>query len=117
MLDSPLKEILSLNISSKYRKDIEHNKNIINSILEKETNNEKLKYLLEMKLNDWIGGIFLFKENSENVNKFNGLKSTLLYIFKDLKYQNDKNYLKRFVFYLYNFRSWFQNKKGRNKNN
>ena len=116
MLDSPLKEILSLNISSKYRKDIEHNKNIINSILEKETNNEKLKNLLEMKLNDWIDGIFLFKENSENVDKFNGLESTLLYI-KDLRYQNDKNYLKRFVFYLYNFRSWFQNKKGRNKNN
>ena len=39
MLDSSLKEILSLNTSSKYRKNkIEHNKNIINAILEKESN-------------------------------------------------------------------------------
>ena len=117
MLDSPLKEILSLDISVKYGKDKkEHNKKIINAII-KESNNEKVKNLLEMKLIDWINNIFLFKKNSENEAKFKGLESTLLNIIKNLTYPNDEHYLKRFVFYLYNFRSWFRNKKGRNENN
>ena len=117
MLDSPLREILSLDTSVKYGKDKKgHNKKIINSII-KESNNEKVKNLLEMKLNDWIDNIFLFKENSENETKYKGLESTLLYIIKNLEYPNDKDYLKRFVFYLYNFSNWFRNKKGRNENN
>ena len=117
MLDSPLREILSLDTSVKYGKDKKgHNKKIINSII-KELNNEKVKNLLEMKLNDWIDNIFLFKEKSEDETKFKGLESTLLYIIKNLEYPNDKDYLKRFVFYLYNFSNWFRNKKGRNENN
>ena len=117
MLDSPLKEILSLDTSVKYGKDKKgHNKKIINAII-KESNNEKVKNLLEMKLIDWIDNIFLFKKNSENEAKFKGLESTLLNIIKNLTYPNDEHYLKRFVFYLYNFRSWFRNKKGRNENN
>ena len=117
MLDSPLREILSLDTSVKYGKDKkEHNKKTINSII-KESNNEKVKNLLEMKLNDWINNIFLFKGNSENETKYKGLESTLLYIIKNLEYPNDKDYLKRFVFYLYNFSNWFRNKKGRNENN
>ena len=113
MLDSPLKDILSLDTSVKYGKDKkEHNKNIINAII-KESNNEKVKNLLEMKLIDWIDNIFLFKTNSEDEVKFKGLESTLLDINKNLEYPKDEHYLKRFVFYLYNFRSWFENKKGR----
>ena len=49
MLDSSLKEILSLDTSSKNGKDnIDHNKKIISDILEKESNNEKVKALLDM---------------------------------------------------------------------
>ena len=116
MLNSSLKEILSYETSSKYGQGIkDHNKNIIDDILEKEANNEKIKALLEMKLNKWIDEIFLFKENSGDNNKFKGLESTLFYIIK--KFPNDNDYLTRFVFYLYNFSNWFENKKGRNENN
>ena len=116
MLNSSLKEILSYETSSKYGQGIkDHNKNIIDDILEKEANNEKIKALLEMKLNKWIDEIFLFKENSGDNNKFKGLESTLFYIIKN--FPKDKDYLTRFLFYLYNFSSWFENKKGRNKNN
>ena len=76
---------------------------------------KKIITLLEMKLNKWIDEIFLFKENSGDNKKFKGLESTLLYIIK--KFPNDNNYLTRFLFYLYNFSNWFENKKGRNENN
>ena len=116
MLNSSLKEILSYETSSKYGQGIQnHNKNVIDDILKKEANNEKIKTLLEMKLNKWIDEIFLFKENSGDNNKFKGLESTLLYIIK--KFPNDNDYLTRFLFYLYNFSNWFENKKGRNENN
>ena len=118
MLDSSLKEILSLDTSSKYGKDNrENNKKIISAILEKESNNEKLKALLDMKFNDWIDNILLFKENTKDTDKFNGLESILSDLISKLKFPKDNYYLTRFLFYLFNFRSWFENKKGRNENN
>ena len=118
MLDSSLKEILSLDTSSKYGKDNrENNKKIISAILEKESNNEKVKALLDMKFNDWIDNILLFKENTKDTDKFNGLESILSDLISKLKFPRDNYYLTRFLFYLFNFRSWFENKKGRNKNN
>ena len=118
MLDSLLKEILSLDNSYKYGKNkTENNKNIIFAILEKESNNEKLKDLLDMKFNDWIDNILLFKENTKDTDKFNGLESILSDLISKLKFPRDNYYLTRFLFYLFNFRSWFENKKGRNENN
>ena len=118
MLDSSLKEILSLDTSSKYEKDnIDNNKKIINAILEKESNNEKVKALLDMKFNDWIDNILLFKENTKDTDKFNGLLSILSDLISKLQFPRDNYYLTRFLFYLFNFPSWFENKKGRNENN
>ena len=118
MLDSSLKEILSLDTSSKYGKDNrENNKKIISAILEKESNNEKVKALLDMKFNDWIDNILLFKENTKDKDKFNGLESILSDLISKLQFPRDNYYLTRFLFYLFNFRSWFENKKGRNENN
>ena len=117
MLDSSLKEILSLDTSSKYGKDNrENNKKIISAILEKESNNEKVKALLDMKFNDWIDNILLFKENTKDTDKFNGLESILSDLISKLQFPRDNYYLTRFLFYLFNFRSWFENKKGRNEN-
>ena len=118
MLDSSLKEILSLDNSYKYEKNkTENNKNIIFAILEKESNNEKLKDLLDMKFNDWIDNILLFKENKKDTDKFNGLESILSALISKFKLPRDNYYLTRFLFYLFNFRSWFENKKERNENN
>ena len=118
MLDSSLKEILSLDTSSKYGKDNrENNKKIISAILEKESNNEKVKALLDMKFNDWIDNILWFKENTKDTDKFNGLESILSDLISKLQFPRDNYYLTRFLFYLFNFRSWFENKKGRNENN
>ena len=118
MLDSSLKEILSLDTSSKFGKDNrENNKKIISAILEKESNNEKVKALLDMKFNDWIDNILLFKENTKDTDKFNGLLSILSDLISKLQFPRDNYYLTRFLFYLFNFRSWFENKKGRNENN
>ena len=106
MLDSSLKEILSLDTSSKYGKDNrENNKKIISAILEKESNNEKVKALLDMKFNDWIDNILLFKENTKDTDKFNGLESILSDLISKLQFPRDNYYLTRFLFYLFNFRS------------
>ena len=67
--------------------------------------------------NDWIDNILLFKENTEEKDKFNGLKSILSHLISTLEFPEDNYYLTRFLFYLFNFRSWFENKKGRNENN
>ena len=94
MLDSSLKEILSLDTSSKYGKDNrENNKKIISAILEKESNNEKVKALLDMKFNDWIDNILLFKENTKDTDKFNGLESILSDLISKLQFPRDNYYL------------------------
>jgi hypothetical protein len=113
MLKYSLAELLSYKTSLKNGSHKEnHNKNIILKILEKEKNNEKIKRLLNMKFNDWIN-IFLFKQKIEDNIIFNGLKSILEDII--IKFHGDNDYLTRFVFYLYNYQRWFENKKGRKK--
>ena len=111
MLNFSLAELLSYKTSLKNGSHKgNHNKNIILRILEKEANNEKIKKILNMKFNDWIN-IFLFKQEIEDDIKFNGLKSILEDII--IKFPEDNDYLTRFVFYLYNYQRWFENKKGR----
>ena len=115
ILNTSLEKILSQKISTKYGQNNEYyDKNIIANILEKEANIEKIKRLLQMKFIDWID-IFLFKKKEENEIKCNGLYKTLIDIIN--KNSDDDSYLTRFVLYLYNYKLYFQNKKGRNEKN
>ena len=61
LLDTPLKDLVSLNISQKYHKikDTYWNKKIIEKIMEKEKDNKEINDLLNMSFNDWIDILFI----------------------------------------------------------
>ena len=110
-----LKDIVSKDISSKYKtklQDKNYNKNIINEIIQNEENNEKLMNLLNMTFSDWID-IFTYKIENEYNKEYNLLQAALDKI-KD-KNNNDKEYLSKLIFYLYNYKRWFESKKGRSR--
>ena len=114
LLSMKLKDIVSKDISSKYKSKFEekdYNKNIINEIIQNEENNEKLMNLLDMTFSDWID-IFTYKIKNEYNKEINLLQQALDKINK--KNNNDKIYLSKLIFYLYNYKRWFESKKGRN---
>jgi len=63
-----------------------------------------------MSFNDWID-IFTYKKDWEYNINYNWFKFNLEKIDED-----DEEYFSRFIFYLYNYKRWFMNKKGRNRN-
>ena len=61
-----------------------------------------------MTFSQWID-VFTNKiENSFDFD-FNGLQNVL----NNLYNNEDDEYFSRFIFYLFNYQNWFQNKKGR----
>ena len=114
MLNTPLSTILSYTNRSKCKSNInpENNKKLIAEILEKEANNEIITKFLNMTFKDW-SDIFTRKKKIEHDIdiEFEGLRLALEKIMK----KNEDDYLTRFVFYLYNYNRWFQNKKRRKK--
>ena len=114
ILNKPLKEILSFNITTRCKSNInpDYNQKIISIIFEQEISNEKINKFLEMTFNEWIN-IFTLKKNIQDDFEFIGLESILQKIIKDFK--DDDAYLTRFVFYLYNYQRYFETKKGRNE--
>ena len=112
-----LKDLLSLNISSKcsLSKDKEFNKKNINRILEEEKDNKVIIDLLNMNFDKWID-VFTLKTSIENVPEFDGFEKTLKDIseIKDEGFEKkDGKYFSRFIFYLFNYQNYFKNKKGR----
>ena len=105
-----LKDLVSLDISSKYSlsEDKEFNKKNINKILKEERDNELLINLLNMTFGDWID-VFTLKKKIEIDPKFKGLEKAL----KEISDKNDEEYFSRFIFFLFNYKNYFQNKKGR----
>ena len=111
ILKTPLKDLISREISSRYRNQ-EHNKGwnkkIIDNVLEKEKDNDKIISLLNMNFDKWID-IFTYKQNWEYNIEIKGIKSFLLKI----QEETDAQYFSKVIFYLFNFQKWFLNKKGR----
>ena len=114
LLNMKLKDLVSKDISSKYKSKLnekDYNKNIINKIIQNEDSSEKLMNLLNMTFNEWID-IFTYKIENDYNKEYNLLQAALDKI--NQKNNNDKEYLLKFIFYLYNYKRWFESKKGRN---
>ena len=113
IFNTKLKDLASLNTSLKYKnnKDINVNKIKINNILQQEKNNEKINELLHMCFGDWID-VFTFKNKLENDITFNGLREAL----EKIAQSSDEEYFSRLIFYLFNYKKWFEIRKGRKKN-
>jgi len=108
LLNKPLKDFVSLEISSKHGLNFDFNRQKIEKILEEEKNNQTLKSLLNMTFGEWID-IFTFKKKIDDDFEFNGLNDVLI----DLYYKEDNEYFSRFIFYLFNYKNWFNYKKAR----
>ena len=112
LLNKPLKYIASLDISKKYHKinDVCWNKKIIEKILEKEKDNKEINDLLNMSFNEWID-IFIYKKDWEYNIKYDKLRTFI----GKMSEEDDEEYFSRFIFYLYNYKRWFLNKLGRDR--
>ena len=109
LLNKPLKDFVSLEISSKHGLNFDFNRQKMEKILEEEKDNQKLKFLLNMTFDEWID-IFTFKKKVDDDLEFNGLQDVL----EDLYDKVDDEYFSRFIFYLFNYKNWLYNKKARN---
>lgn len=111
LLQTKLKDIASKEISEKYKtKNKNWNKDIIDKIMNNKIKNENLINLLNMTFTEWID-IFTYKKESKYNKELNLLQSALEIINK--KNNQNKKYLSKFIFYLYNYKRWFESKKGR----
>ena len=107
LLNMPLKDFVSLEISGKYCSNFEFNKEKMKKILKDEKDNEKLNSLLNMTFGEWID-IFTFKKEIDL--KFNGLQQVLNDFYNN---KEDSEYFSRFIFYLFHYKNWFLKKKPR----
>ena len=120
-LEKPVKDILSDKISPKYSSySLNWNEKIIESILEKYKDNEGIIFALKMRFIEWID-IFLLKNNIKNYGyldekecvEFEDCLPKINNLFEKILKERDEQYLSHFIFYCYNYETWFNNKIGR----
>ena len=108
LLNMPLKDLVSLDVSNKYASNASFNKEKMEKILEEEKDNTIINSILNMTFGEWID-VFTFKKEINYYLEFNELQDVLI----DLYNKEDEEYFSRFIFYLFNYKNWFQNKKPR----
>ena len=127
LLDSSLKDNLSIEISAKYDKNnfpSNYNELIINKLLNEENNKVIFQFILEgLKIEEYID-IFIHKKKLKDFPSYsllskeqkNLIKGNIGTIEKYINkiYQNDKKYFYCFSLIIYNFRKYITNKESRN---
>ena len=124
ILDMPLKDLFSKNISPKYSTlPSNSNKKIIEKIINEEKDNANIMFALNLTFEEWID-IFTYKKKLNSIQNFDEEKMKGLndkfymvdYLIKEMyDKQYDHNYLSYFLSYVYNYKRWFILKKGRNR--
>ena len=115
LLKMSLKIFLSLEISPKYKEHSkDENKKTIKELLNDEKNNDTINYIMNLTFLQWID-MFRYKKE-ENINgnivKFEGIDEVI----ETIKNKNkEEGYLANFIYALYNYENWFNNKVGRKK--
>jgi hypothetical protein len=111
LLEATLQDLISLDISSKYKNhdnNKDWNKKIIKKVLEQEKNNAIIISLLKMSFDKWID-IFTYKKHWIYNIEIKGIKSFL----EKIQSETDSQYFSKVIFYLFNFQKWFLHKSGR----
>ena len=130
-LKMPLKDFLSKEISSKYSTKLserDFNKKLIENILIKEKDNTIL-FALNMSFKNLIDILTLKKSVKEVVSEYENFKNKEIdyekikrniggvdELLKKIMNKISKEHLTHFIYYLYNYESYFYNKKGRKRN-
>jgi len=130
-LNMTIKDLLSLNVSPKYKKLIpESNKNYIEIMLNGKSLDNATKFVFNMTFRDFID-IFSYKKkvkellNEYEINDLNNeicdkIEKSLVGVdalLNERAKKDDRKYFSRLVFYLYNYEKWFFMKRGRKKMN
>ena len=129
LLDSPLKNHLSKEISNKFNKNNfpkNYNALIIEKLLRDENNNKIFKLILEdLKIEDYID-IFIHKKSFIDIPSYSLLNKAQKHLlkensekiekYKDKIFQNDKKYFHIFCLIIYNLRRYLENKESRKRN-
>lgn len=119
ILGMTLKEFYSLDISPKYANfSYDHNKKSIEALEEK--NDKIIQFVLNLKVGEWIS-LFTLKKNVEdfglsdiNAHLIEKSMPKLIRLFEEIiEKEKDDQYLSNFIFYLFNYESWFLIKRGR----
>ena len=116
-LQKSVTQILSNDISGKYKKSATiSNKFIIDSILKNHKNDNIIKFIFNLTMSEWIA-IFLKNKNLDDFGTLEESEYNIIVIpdINDIfnKYKNDKKYLAHLIYYLYNYENYFYNKKAR----
>ena len=126
-LNMPIKDLLSTNISTKYKtKDEDSNKKEIENLLNKEKDNEIIGFIFNLTLRDWIDiftykkeiidfGIYESKMRKEIEDNFERVDKLLDEIYNSNLKSNDINYFSKFACLIYNYERWFFIKQSRQK--
>ena len=129
LLEKPLKDFFSLEVSSKYSEEKKYfNEDFIKEIFknsyDKNSYNSTIKFLFKITLNDWIN-LFTYKTDinalakkhkASNVDyekikqNFNGVEHLL----KEISKKNNNYYYSLFLLHIFNYQRWFYKRKGRN---
>ena len=123
-LNMPLKDLFSLDISPKYRKESSNaNKINIEKILN-ENPDEAIKFVFNMTFRDWLD-VFSYKKtvkellNEKNIynddicEKIEKSLNRVDKLLNKLAKNENKDYFSNLTFYLYNYEIWFFKKRGR----
>ena len=116
ILKSTLSKAISMDISGKYKdknRD-DYNKILIKKVLEEEKGNKNIVDFLNLSFYDWIN-VFTFQSDYNNdIFRCDFLKSELANLKDEYK---EEIYFTRFIFYLFNYSSYINLIKGRNRIN
>ena len=117
LLDMNFKELFSQNISRRFTAFNPDSNKVLIDIISVEDNNDIINYVLKLKFIEWLNYFthkteleFLDKIEKENNVKFERAEVLL----KDVGDMYDSYYFSNYLFHLYNYKWWFESKKGRN---
>ena len=111
LLKMPIKDVLSIEISGKYKSDTISNKEIIDLLLEKEKNNPIINEILNIKFLVWLvfsKDIKIYKKGK--IIRFEGIEELL----KEIRSKNnDEVYISEFEKSLDKYEVYFEGKRGK----
>ena len=130
MLKMPLKDIYSLDVSSKYPSIAEQfNKNVINKIIEKKIEVEDYPttiFAFNLSFERWLELFTYKKKISEIIKDYEGFKDVNIEkieksllgvedLLKTISETNDEDYFSFYTFFLYNYERYFYIRRRHNK--
>ena len=121
LLDTTIKDLLSLDVSRKFKSGIDFNRKKIEDLMEQKNENEFLMFAFNMKFREWLDLFTLKKDFQDFSEMFSKELDINMPRVDDMlndiinKNKDDNNYIISFIFYLYNYENWFIMKRTQKK--